>query len=217
MKSSGNPVHIAEGSSERRHRRGVKSDQQSSLTQRLLNVIEHDIVPLTRAGVEAGNKVFGAAILRKDDLSLVIAATNAELDNPLWHGEVATLKGFYEIPAGERPDTADCIFLTTHEPCSLCLSAITWAGFDNFYYFFGYEATRDAFNIPHDLKILREVFKIDDGAYRRSNSFWTSHSLIDLCGDNPDRLAQIEQIRRAYDDLSQTYQASKEDNIIPLN
>ena len=42
----------------------------SEMIDRLFDVIEQDIVPRTRAGVAAGNKVFGAAILRKDDLSL---------------------------------------------------------------------------------------------------------------------------------------------------
>ena len=125
------------------------------LAARFLDVIEQDVVPLTRAGVARGDKVFGAAILRKSDLSLVVAGTNRETENPLFHGEVATLNAFYELPAEGRPPTGDCLFLSTHEPCSLCLSAITWAGFDNFYYLFGYEDTRDAFNIPHDLKILQ--------------------------------------------------------------
>lgn len=70
---------------------------------RLLEVIANDIVPLTRVGVSAGNKVFGAAILHKEDLSLVIAGSNNENENPLWHGEVHTLKLFYEMPAKERP------------------------------------------------------------------------------------------------------------------
>ena len=87
--------------------------------------------------MRAGNKVFGAAILRKSDYALVVAGTNSELENPLWHGEISTLNAFYSLPDGDRPATADCIFLSTHEPCSLCLSAITWAGFDNFYYFYG--------------------------------------------------------------------------------
>ena len=67
-----------------------------SLIDRLLDVIEHDIVPKTQAGVAVGNKLFGAAILRKDDLGLVIAETNNEMENPLWHGEVHLLKRFYE-------------------------------------------------------------------------------------------------------------------------
>ena len=104
---------------------------QVALAKRLLDVIERDILPLTREGVAAGNKVFGAAILRKSDLSLVLAETNNETENPLWHGEVHTLKRLYERI--EKPDTKEYIFLSTHVPCSMCLSAITWAGFDNFF------------------------------------------------------------------------------------
>jgi tRNA(Arg) A34 adenosine deaminase TadA len=182
---------------------------------RLLDVIESDIVPLTRDGVAIGNKVFGAAILRKSDLSLVVAGTNFETENPLWHGEMSTLKSYYEMPEDDRPATTDCIFLTTHEPCSLCLSAITWTGFDNFYYFFGYKDTRDAFNIPHDLKILQEVFKVEDGDYKRRNEFWESHDLIALAGEKAE--PQITRIKQAYDTLSRTYQDSKADNSIPLS
>ena len=50
------------------------------IAERILAVIEGDIVPLTRAGVTIGDKVFGAAILRKDDLSLVVAASNHETE-----------------------------------------------------------------------------------------------------------------------------------------
>lgn len=195
---------------------------EPELCTRLLDVIETDIVPLTRAGVAAGNKVFGAAILRKSDLSLVIAGTNNEIENPLNHGEISTLNAFYGLPADQRPATADCVFVSTHEPCSLCLSAITWAGFDNFYYFFGYEDTRDAFNIPHDLKILQEVFKVEDGDYARENAFWECRDLVALSGalggdGEAGRDDQIARIRAAYDALSETYQASKTDNDIPLS
>lgn len=152
----------------------------AALVQRLLDVIENDIVPLTRDRVAAGNKVFGAAILRKSDLTVVVAETNFEIESPLWHGEVHTLNTFYEIPPGERPATSDCLFLATHEPCSLCLSAITWAGYDNFHYLFGYDDTADIFNIPHDLRILDEVFNVRNGAYARENRYWKSHPITAL-------------------------------------
>lgn len=192
------------------------------LIDRLFDVIEHDVVPKTRDGVAKGNKLFGAAILRKDDLSAVVAETNNELENPLWHGEVHALKRFYELPKADRPDTRDCIFLATHEPCSLCLSAITWAGFDNFYYLFSHEDSRDSFAIPHDLKILKEVFRLDPGGYRAENAYWKSHSLRKEVGRLPEPLrqraeARIERIAKTYDDLSETYQASKAGNDIPLN
>ena len=76
------------------------------LIDRMLQTIEHDIVPLTRQAVSTGNKVFGAAVLRKSDLSLVIAGTNNETANPLWHGEVHTLKLLYELPGSARPAPA---------------------------------------------------------------------------------------------------------------
>ncbi|MGB0747678.1 MAG: nucleoside deaminase [Magnetospiraceae bacterium] len=194
----------------------------AALAARLLDVIENDILPKTRVGVAAGNKLFGAAILKKEDLSLVIAGTNNEVENPLWHGEVATLKAFYEMPAEERPATRDCVFLATHEPCSLCLSAITWTGFDNFYYLFGYTDTRDAFNIPHDLNILKEVFKVEGGAYARSNAYWDSHDLRFVVEGLPDDQradlhCQITRIVAAYDEASASYQASKGGADIPLD
>jgi len=194
----------------------------TSLVNRLFDVIEHDIVPKTRAGVAAGNKLFGAAILRKSDLSVVIAETNNETENPLWHGEMHALKRFYELPKADRPDTRDCIFLATHEPCSLCLSAITWTGFDNFYYLFSHEDSRDSFAIPHDLKILKEVFTLDPGGYNAENAYWKSFALRRLAealpaAEKSAAEARIASISSQYDALSQTYQLDKADNDIPLN
>lgn len=194
----------------------------SALIDRLFDVIETDIVPRTAAGVEKGNKLFGAAILRKSDLSLVIAETNNEMENPLWHGEVHALKRFYELPRADRPDTKDCIFLATHEPCSLCLSAITWTGFDNFHYLFSHEDSRDSFAIPHDLKILKEVFTLDPGGYNAENAYWKSFSLRRSVRalDEPERSRlenRIAEIAGRYDELSARYQDSKDKNDIPLN
>ena len=199
----------------------MPAHEPAQFISRILDVIEGDIVPLTGRGVARGDKVFGAAIILKKDFSLVVAATNNETVNPLFHGEVATINAFHAIPAAERPASRACYFISTHEPCSLCLSAITWAGFDNFIYLFGYADTRDAFNIPHDLKILNEVFGIQNGQYARRNAYWTSQSLAGMIEDcaEPNRTelaARVAAIVAIYDDMSGIYQASKGGDTIPL-
>ena len=191
------------------------------LLDKFLDVFNNDILPLTSKGVDSGNKIFGAAIIKKDDYSLVVAGSNNETENPLWHGETHTLKKFYEINKETRPDEKNCIFLSSHEPCSLCLSAITFSGFDNFYYLFPYESTSEEFSIPHDLNILKEVFNIDDGNYIKNNSYWKSYSINSLINKLEDSKKKkfkdsFNKIKKNYIDLSNKYQTSKENNSIPL-
>ena len=191
------------------------------LLDKFLNVFNNNILPLTLKGVDSGNKIFGAAIIKKDDYSLVVAGSNNETENPLWHGETHTLKKFYEINKETRPDEKNCIFLCSHEPCSLCLSAITFSGFDNFYYLFPYESTLEEFSIPHDLNILKEVFNINDGNYIKNNSYWTSYSINNLINKLTDskkkKLTEsLNIIKNKYFELSNKYQESKEKNSIPL-
>jgi len=188
---------------------------------RLLEVIKHDVIPLTERGVNAGNKIFGAALVAKDNLSTVLAETNNEIESPLHHGEMHLLKRYHEWPEAHRPAPNSLIFLSTHEPCSLCLSAITWSGFDTIRYLFTHEDSRDAFAIPHDLKILKEVFDIDPGGYRRDNAFFHSEGIREAAtrlntSDRDRTLALAEALMQRYAELSDRYQQSKNGNSIPL-
>lgn len=196
------------------------------LVNRLLDAIATDILPLTEKSVRLGNKIFGAALLRKSDNSTYLAETNNEMQSPLHHGEMHLLKRYFEVPSDQRVAPSELLFLTTHEPCSLCLSAITWSGFDNFYYFFSHEDSRDDFEIPHDLKILKEVFGVEPGQYCRSNAFWTSHGIQSWFKENEyllpvetrDALSEkIQQLKHQYSALSGHYQSGKSKNQIPLN
>ena len=49
----------------------MRSDK--TLADRLLQTIETDILPLTKKGVSDGNKIFGAALLRKDNFDTYLA------------------------------------------------------------------------------------------------------------------------------------------------
>ena len=191
------------------------------LLHKFSDIFKNNILPLTAKGVDIGNKIFGAAILNKNDYSLIVAETNNETENPIWHGEIHTLKKFYELDSKIRPNEKNCIFLSSHEPCSLCLSAITFSGFNNFYYLFPYESTSNKFNIPHDLNILKEVFNIEDGKYIKENSYWKSYNintLIDeLKSNDKNKLTvSFNEIKEKYIDLSKKYQLSKEKSSIPL-
>lgn len=201
-----------------------------ALLSRLLDVIENDIAPRTRSGVEAGNKLFGAAILRKQDLSLVVAETNNEIENPLWHGEMHAIKRFYEM-AG-HPASKDCLFLATHEPCSLCLSGITWSGFDNFYYLFSHQDSADNFAIPYDIQILKAVYAVPDpdraaaapgrDLYNRTNAYFASHDISRMIagldrGNKEKLTARVDDLTALYADLSAIYQRDKGRKGIPLS
>jgi tRNA(Arg) A34 adenosine deaminase TadA len=130
------------------------NSQTIFLVDRMLAVLREDVLPLTREGVREGNKTFGSAVLRKRSLDFVAAGTNEEAQNPLLHGAT----GRSHLRAALRPQSVCSCRATS----PMCLSAIAWSGFDNFYYLFSYEDTRDEFEIPHDRAILAEVFRCPD-------------------------------------------------------
>ncbi|BGP32056.1 hypothetical protein JCM10296v2_003835 [Rhodotorula toruloides] len=209
------------------------SHSPATLLRLFLTTTLDKIIPLTQKGVESGSKVFGAAVFEKESLSVVTVGTNHETESPLLHGEIQTIQQFYSLERSTRPDVKDCIFFSTHEPCSLCLSGITWGGFDRFYYLFTYEDTRDAFSIPYDIDILKEVFQVpcstcstppslSQPLYNRTNKFFTSSPLSSVLAQIPagaekQELEQLwEKVRSEYGRISGVYQEGKGEKGIPL-
>ncbi|GAA5867289.1 hypothetical protein JCM8547_003150 [Rhodosporidiobolus lusitaniae] len=210
----------------------------AQLARAFLHCTLHSIIPLTRSGVEAGSKVFGAAVLKRTEkggLTTVTVGTNTETENPLLHGEITTINQFYVLPKDKRPEAKDTIFFATHEPCSLCLSGITWGGWKEFYYLFTYEDTRDAFSIPYDIDILESVFRVPSSCahespsdlaarplYNRANKFFTSSSVGELIAKVEDEEERKEleelvvQVKKEYEGLSEGYQKDKGNKGIPL-
>lgn len=205
------------------------SDDAKSLLASLLHTIEDGIIPLTRDGVASGSKVFGAAILSRKDLKPLTVATNNEKVSPLLHGEINCIQEFfttsYPDPASRPDPQTDCIFLATHEPCSLCLSGIAWSGFREFYYLFTYEDSRDLFSIPYDIEILQQVFRVPGTEsaeqvgkrelYNRENKFFTGQSFVDLINkldtkeERDHWLSEVQRVKTLYNALSDTYQEGK--------
>ncbi|CAN6670145.1 hypothetical protein TRVA0_042S01024 [Trichomonascus vanleenenianus] len=203
----------------------VKSKHNpEDLVKTLLDTTVEKIMPLTAKGVSSGSKLFGAAIFKKDTLEPVHVSTNNERVSPLLHGETNCIQEFFtQIPKESRPDPKDCVFYATHEPCSLCLSAITWAGFNEFYYLFTYQDSRDEFAIPYDIQILEEVYRVKAPGdteetlkarplYNRDNKFFTSRSvaeIVDTCASKGPLEQRIAEIKDKYRSLSNTYQEGK--------
>lgn len=202
------------------------TNSPTALLSMIIRIVEEKIIPLTRAGVSSGSKLFGAAILSRLDLSPVTVETNNERISPLLHGEINCIQQFFASPSEGRPSTRDCIFFATHEPCSLCLSGITWAGFNEFYYLFTYEDSRDLFAIPYDIDILEQVFRVPAPSdtpetlagrplYNRRNKFFNAKSIADLlsevedAGEKAKLAAEISRVKEMYNSLSETYQEGK--------
>ena len=183
----------------------------------LLTVIEKDILPKTEAGVAAGNKVFGAAVLSKE-FDVVIAGTNCETECPLFHGEVKVIYDWsLQTPPAERgPQAVSSVFLATHEPCCMCISSIVWAGFNKCFYFFPYAIT-SAQGIPHDINTMHELWGVN--TYRKVNKYCATAGLMELIEQLPDGeekselLVQQQRLLDAYDELANKYHSEKAQNV----
>lgn len=163
----------------------------------------------------------------------MVAATNTEMTNPLLHGEVTAINAFYDVPPDQRPPPEECLFIATHEPCCLCLSALAWGGFKTWCTLFDYTDSKESFGIPYDIEILQALFQVgppssasvaDASAlptarplYNRKNKMFEGVLLkneISELGDTELR-DRVQHLHRVYDQLSDTYQRSKGALLLP--
>lgn len=72
-------------------------------------------------------KPFGSVIVDNESNTLIAEGINRSSENPTWHGEIDAINQAKK----NHPDIewSKLTLYTTAEPCSMCQSAIVWAGF----------------------------------------------------------------------------------------
>lgn len=69
---------------------------------------------------------FGAVIVRPATGEVMARGVNDVGTNPILHGEIACLNDY--VRRHGNKDWASMVLYTTAEPCSMCMSALVWAG-----------------------------------------------------------------------------------------
>ena len=69
---------------------------------------------------------FGAVMVRPDKGEVMARGVNNSSDNPTLHGEIDCMDD-YVRKSGNR-GWGSLVLYTTGEPCSMCMSALVWAG-----------------------------------------------------------------------------------------
>ncbi|CEM04494.1 unnamed protein product [Vitrella brassicaformis CCMP3155] len=174
----------------------VHPAEPSVLFERFTSLLEKEMLPELHKHTAEGGRIFGGAVLRKSDLSTVIVGSNKDYNGPIYHGETQTCIDFFALPAEGRPHPHDCVFVSSHEPCSMCLSCLIWCGFKTIYYFFDYYDSRDQFDVPHDLDLTKQLFDCDRPP--RETRFYSACGIKDLVPALPsatERGAAEERVR----------------------
>lgn len=176
-------------------------------------LIRHSFLPSKHSPTTLSLARAGAAVLDESSCKTVVADTNHETLCPLYHGEVYTIEQWSSLC--KKPAASASIFLATHEPCCLCISAIVWTGFKKCYYLYPYETTRDQ-GIPHDLNIMYELWRVP--RYKRRNAFCSTTGLLPLIdalpagADKAELQATVARITATYDSLAHKYHSEKAAN-----
>ena len=161
----------------------------------ILRAIKDDLIPLTKKGIEEGNHVFGGLVLDANTFNTIVAGTNDRQKNPIFHGEIDTILRFFSIK--DHPDPSNCIFVASHDPCSMCISAIAWSGFKEIWVLFGYEDVAKEFEMPVDLTMYKEIYGVE-GA-KDNNAFFRKYNIGLEAEKEPDAEILKEKIAEITD------------------
>jgi len=85
---------------------------------------------------------FGAVIVRPETGEVMARGVNDSSTNPILHGEIACLNDY--VRRHGNKDWAPMVLYTTAEPCSMCMSALVWAGIGGVVFASSIEGLRDA-------------------------------------------------------------------------
>jgi tRNA(adenine34) deaminase len=69
---------------------------------------------------------FGAVIVRADNGEVLARGVNNSRESPILHGEIACMNDYVRLNGNKGWGKA--VLYTTGEPCSMCMSALVWAG-----------------------------------------------------------------------------------------
>lgn len=172
-----------------------------SKVERIIQAIKNDLLPVTKAGVAAGNHVFGGIVLNASTMDTVVAGSNNRKVNPIFHGEIDTIQRFFAL--NNHPAPADCIFVASHDPCSMCISAIAWSGFKEIWVLFEYEDVAKDFDMPVDILMYREIFGSEGAS--QENLFFHKFSLKREAEKEPNSVELAKKI----EDIAKSYAAFK--------
>lgn len=189
-----------------------------TLLGRILDELGGSAYEATKATVDKGNSPFGAAILSNEGPGYPLLYADANqvqtAKTPTAHGEISTINGFFQtVPDAQRLPAADTIFLATHQPCSLCMSGLAFAGFRRVFYAFDYEMSinggGDAGDIL-DAVVIEEVFTASCGHVDHTNGMFTMipvQAALQMlpCGNDKSIAAALRSEQQRFDNIKEKY------------
>ncbi len=152
----------------------------TTITRRLLDVIEFHVLPRTAAGVAAGNKSSGRPSCASPSI-LVIAGTTTRRRIRSGTARCTRSSSSTSSRASRRPRNW---VLLHHEPCTMCMSAIAWAVSTTST---TCSATRTPGQLRHPARSAHPVRGVRAGAggYRHRNAFWSAYAIGDWWRPSP--------------------------------